>query len=485
MKTEHAHLPRSLLWSSVDIFSQMGFSIVALALLARTLSAAEIGIGSLTITIVQLVTMPFEQLFHDAIVQRRELDKTHLSTAFTVTVTGAVIGALLLISTASAIAHWYNKPQMAVLLRVAAIAIPVSACAAIIAANLRRQMAFAPLARRTVIGRIVGTLLGLVIAWMGGGAWSLIVMYVSSILLSTMVLMFNRYMPGWGFETRAFRELWRFGGPSMASQVLLLGNGRLFVTVAGMYLDAAALGVFSLSFRIIEELRNTLSSAAAQLALPLLARRAHLTEQFTNVFSEATRFTATVLLPLYAGVMLVSPDLIPVLFGPQWQGAASATTLLAGAALIVTFRQYSSIAINATGRPEINLLINGVAVAFSICALLTGYVTDANSAARIWLWRAIILLIASLLGTRMATPLTIKSQVGPISIPLMATLVMCLCLSLLRSMGTEMQGGPIWLSINVLVAAVSYVLALFVISPQLLARLYLFSRNAVISKATH
>jgi PST family polysaccharide transporter len=407
-----------------------------------------------------------------------------LITAFTATVTGALIGALLLVLMAPWIAQWYGKPQLASLLRVAAIAIPISACAAVIAGNLRRQMAFAPLARRTVIGRIVGTLIGLVVAWYGGGAWSLIAMYVCSILLSTIVLMSNRYLPGWGFDNSAFKELWRFGGPNMASQVLLLGNGRLFVSVAGMYLGDAALGVFSLAFRIVEELRNTLSSAAAQLALPLLAKRAHLEEQFANVFSEATRFTAMVLLPFYAGIMLVSPDLIQVLFGPKWQDASTATTLLAAAALIVTFRQYSSIAISATGRPEINLLINGIALAFSIGALLTGYVTDAGSAARIWLWRAVILLVASLVGTRFATPLTIKSQVVPTSVPLVATLVMCLCVSLLRSADTPLEGSPVWLTVNVLTAVISYAAALFAISPQLVVQLYSFSRNAVMSRAT-
>lgn len=482
MTSERAHASRSLLWSCVDIFSQMGFSIIALALLARTLSAVEIGIGSLAITIVQLVTMPFEQLFHDAIVQRRELTPSHLRSAFSITTLCALTGALLLTMLAPWIAHWYGKPQLAELVRVTAIAIPISACAAIISANLRRQMAFAPLARRTVVGRIVGTLIGLAVAWYGGGAWALVVMYVSSIVLSTVVLILNSRTPGWGIDTAALKELWRFGAPSMASQVILLGNGRLFVTVAGLYLGDAALGLFSLSFRIVEELRNTLSSAAAQLALPLLARRAHLTEQFVDVFSEATRFTATVLLPLYAGIMLVAPDLMSVIFGPKWQYAASATTVLAAAAWIVTFRQYSSIAINATGRPEINLVINSIALAFSIIPFLMGYVADANSAARIWLWRAVVLLIASLLGTRLVTPLTIKSQVMPTSAPLTATLIMCSCVGLLRSVDTPWQGNSMWLSINILVAVLSYVVALFLISPRLVTQLYTFSRAAIMNR---
>lgn len=477
------HAARSLLWSSVDIFSQMGFSIIAIALLARTLSAADIGIGSLAITIVQLVTMLFEQLFHDAIVQRHELSKAHLTTAFTVTVVGAIVGALLIVTIAPSIAHWYAKPQLASLLRTAAIAIPVSACAAIISACLRREMAFAPLARRTVAGRIVGTLIGLIVAWYGGGAWSIIAMYVSSILLSTVVLIFSRHIPSWGFDSQAFSQLWRFGGPNMASQVLLLGNGRLFIAIAGMYLGDTALGLFSLAFRVVEELRNTLSSAAAQLALPLLAKRVHLSEQFTKVFSEATRFTAMVLLPLYAGIMLVSPDLMLVLFGSQWQYATNSTTLLAAAALIVTFRQYSSIAITATGRPEINLLINGIVFAFSISASLTGYVTDADSAARIWLMRAAILLIASLLGTRLVTSLTLKSQVMPTVTPLVATLIMCICVLSLRNSGISFERPSIWLSLNILVAVFSYVATLIIISPQLVSQLYFFSRTAMMSRA--
>jgi O-antigen/teichoic acid export membrane protein len=168
MSNARAQASRSLLWSAVDTFSQTGFSIVALVLLARLLSVEAIGIGSLTIMLVQLATMPFELLFHDAVIQRKELQARHHSTAFIAAVAGATCGAVLLFIAAPWLAAQYAKPQLTALIRVACLALPISAVSSIISALLRRNLAFAPLARRTVIGRLVGVGLGLIVAALGG-----------------------------------------------------------------------------------------------------------------------------------------------------------------------------------------------------------------------------------------------------------------------------------------------------------------------------
>ena len=207
MGSERDQASRSLMWSCIDAFSQTGLSIVSLVYLARELSVVEIGIGALAVATTQMVALPLEILFQDALIRQQPLEQRHVGSAFTLTLIGAVTAALLLILAAPLIAHAYHLPQLKNLLQVAALSIPFSATTAVVGSLLRRAMSFAPLARRTLIGRVSGVVIGIVIAAMGGGAWALVVMYAASIVLSTCILLIEwRERPP--LQTRAIPLQW-------------------------------------------------------------------------------------------------------------------------------------------------------------------------------------------------------------------------------------------------------------------------------------
>jgi O-antigen/teichoic acid export membrane protein len=306
-------------------------------------------------------------------------------------------------------------------------------------------------------------------------------MYVASIVLSTAVLLSDRSnWPGMHWSFSALRELLAFGAPNMLAQVLLLGNGRIFVVIAGFYLGDAGLGRLSLAFRLVEELRNTLSSAAAQLALPLLSKRAHQPQQFALVFSEATSFTACILLPLYAGMAVTAPDFMTVVFGDKWQAAASVMQWLALSAIVITLRQYSSIAMNAVGRPGMNAVINGIAFVFSTLLLISAWAHSADSAAQVWVWRAALLLVAAIIATRSVVGLSLRTQLEPVFAPLVASVAMYAGVMLVQHTLPEDYAGAARLFMSIVLGICLYVLALLAVSPQLVKRLAGFTRAALL-----
>ncbi len=480
MGTERAHASRSLLWSGVDTFSQTGFSILAMVFLARLVGPRGIGAGALAVTFAQIASMPFELLFHDALIQRGDLEPRHESTALTVALCGSVGGATLLCGMAPYLAQLYGNPALAGLVRVAALAGPAAAAAAVVSALLRRDLAFAPLARRTLIGRLLGLGIGVLIAASGGGAWSLVAMYLGSTVLSASVLFASRRLPALRFSANALRELSRFALPNMLAQMLLLGNGRILIALSGLYLDQLALGWLSLAFRMVEELRNTLSGAAAQLALPLLSRRKDAPAQFATVFREATSLTACILIPLYAGIAVTAPDLMMVAFGPAWRPAAGAVTILALAAVIVTLRQYSSIAVNAVGRAGLNAKVNGFVFTVSVALLLTGAVRTVELAAAVWVVRALALVVASVWSTRVATRLSIQAQLGPSAAAGVSALLMAAVVLTLRDVFLAGEGSGVRLATCAVAGAAAYGAALALVAPQVLRKLADFMHSALL-----
>ena len=65
---------RSLLWTALESGAISGLAFAALVVFGWTLTPAELGIGALAFSVVQLLNLPVELLFHDALIQRREID---------------------------------------------------------------------------------------------------------------------------------------------------------------------------------------------------------------------------------------------------------------------------------------------------------------------------------------------------------------------------------------------------------------------------
>src|SRR3712207_3894074 len=74
---------RSLFWTALESGGMSGLSVVALVVFGWTLTPSELGIGALALSVVQLMNLPVELMFHDALIQRRKVTPRHFNTAFT------------------------------------------------------------------------------------------------------------------------------------------------------------------------------------------------------------------------------------------------------------------------------------------------------------------------------------------------------------------------------------------------------------------
>lgn len=478
--TNRQHASRSLLWSLVETFGATGFSLVALVVLARVLSVEQMGLGSLAVLLAYLTSLPFEVLFHDTLVQRPELDELHVSSAFTITGAAALAAAAIVFAFAPQIATAYGQPALADLLRVALIAAPLASVASVVSATLRRRLAFAPLARRTILGRLVGVAAGMATAFAGGGAWSLVVMQVGSVVLSTAVLLADpAHLPRLRCSWRATREMLGFALPNMAAQLLLVGNARIFLGVFAFWVDPASFGRFNLAFRLVEELRNTLSAAVSQLALPLFARQLRDPVAFNAVYFEATRYTVTLLLPLYAGFALLAPDLVGVVFGAKWQGTEAVIQWLCVATLLLIVREFMSVALTARGFPGTNMLVNGLGVLVSLLPFLTGQVAAAAVAAVLWATRAAAMLTASLVGVQRRIGMGLKAQIQPAVPAVCGVAAMGLVLHFVAMPMLQGLAPVARLLVMGAAGAASYLIVIVVVSPALLPGMLRFVAGAV------
>ena len=165
---------RSLWWSIVETGGLAGLAFVSLAVLARLLTPTEFGLAALALGIVQMLDIATARLFGDAIVQRPDLERRHVASAFWVTlVLGATFSAICWLGGES-LASVLDEPRLAAVLGWMSVGLVFSGADAILTAQRRRELDFRVLALRSLVSRVGAASVGIGAALLGYGVWSLV-----------------------------------------------------------------------------------------------------------------------------------------------------------------------------------------------------------------------------------------------------------------------------------------------------------------------
>src|SRR5690606_11357623 len=240
----------------------------------------------------------------------------------------AGLGSVILISAGGFLLS--SQPEIRAMVVVAALKVPMTLAARIYVAEMRRTGNFRLLASRTLLGKILGALGGILVAWWGLGAWALIVQALIMELVSLLMLMRSDRRPlPLAFDRPWLTQLVIAGLPiainTLCGQLLQRGAS----VVLGLTAGVQAVGQFNFALRIVELPRTAVYNGLASYALPAFARRADQPGQLAALFAGVTSLTGFLLTPCYIGLALTAEDLVLLVFGSKWLAAVPTLQLVA------------------------------------------------------------------------------------------------------------------------------------------------------------
>ncbi len=365
-------------WTFADQWGRQLLNLIVFIVIARLVAPADIGIVALATVFVAFAQIFIDAGMADALVQRRELTRAHIDTAFWISLgTGAVL-ALIAIVLAIPLGMLLGEPRVTPVLQVLSISFVLYAISSIQMALLRRELALRSLAIRALLAVGGGAVVGIALAYAGFGPWALVGQQLTAASLSVLTLWWvSPWRPGRQVSRQRFGELFSFGINIVGGDILNYLSRRTDNLLVGVYLGAGLLGFYTVAYRILDSTQALLSGIAAKVAFPAFSSLQHDPERLRNAFMRVSRVTATVVMPGFIGLALVAPELIVVLFGPRWaeSGPVAAALFLIGIAYSVG--NFSGAVLNAAGHPDVNLrfrLVSTVVnvIGFFIAAAIFG-----------------------------------------------------------------------------------------------------------------
>jgi O-antigen/teichoic acid export membrane protein len=453
-------IPQGVAWSlSSRVASQVIQFATSLAL-ARLIAPEAFGLVGMVATVTAFLSLFIDAGFGVALVQRKDLEPSHIEGAFTLTVGVGTIVCALLLAVAPLVALFYGPAILTDVTRVSAIAVLLGSAGVVPRALLVRDMRLGTLALIDLSTAVISAAVSLGLALSGAGVWALVVSGVATGAVTLLLLVgAARWRPQFG-SWRGARPLLGVGLNLLAFNAINYWARTADNILIGAWIGERELGLYLRAYGLmllpLTEIVAVLSSAV----LPALARLQHDHAAVKAAYLKAVGVVALVSLPAMVGLSLVADPFVAVLYGPNWTGVAPMLQVLAIVGAIQTIYSPVGWVYMSLGRTDLMFRWGIFATTITVASLAYG--ASLGSGVHVaWMYLAanVIIFVPAYLYMGRIVELRLRELGTAVLASVGGTAAMAVCVRIVDQAlpGTTAAGGR--LGLDAAVGIVSYVAA--------------------------
>jgi O-antigen/teichoic acid export membrane protein len=342
---------RSFGWAIVLSWGQRAITTIFVVVLAAILGPKAFGIVAMALVYLAVIELVLEQGLLTTIVQREQLDREHLDSAFWMNLTWSVV----LAAASFALAGWWadlnDVPELADVIRVMSILIVVTGLTIIQEAYLQRNLAFRQLAVRANVAALSGGVVGLTLALWGAGVWSLVAQQMTA-AFSSLILLWavSDWRPGFRFSQVHARDLFGFTSGVFLANVGGFVNRRSDALLIGLFFGPSVVGIYRLADRFVDSVLELTMRPVALISLPHMSLLQRDSVALRKTVATFTRIAMHTTLPALL-VLAASADYVLAVIGPEWEIGSDALKLLCVVGIVKGLVHFTGPLLFAVAKP--------------------------------------------------------------------------------------------------------------------------------------
>jgi len=351
---EKAKVIKSLIFKFSERFAVKGLGLVISIILARLLGPDAFGQVALLTVFANLSLTFIESGLSTALVQSKEADDRDYSTVFYITLGLSLVIIVLWQLLAPAMAAFYDSPEMIAPLRFYAFSLILSAFNSIQTARMQREMRFREMMYCNLSATVVSGAVGIALAFLGFGLWSLVIYFFAQIAMSSIAMLFVlRWLPRSRFSMDSAKRLYGFGIKMLAAGIITTLYNDLRPLIIGKKFSTAALGYYERGQRFSSTISLNLDAAVQSVMFPVLSRAQDDRAQFCAILSKTKNLGAFIIFPAMLGMAAVAEPVVQLLLGNEWLPCIIFVQLLCIGEAQVPITTANLLAVKSLGRSDI------------------------------------------------------------------------------------------------------------------------------------
>lgn len=361
-----------VLWS---LWQQVSGKLVGFCIsifLARILDPAQFGLIAMLSLFIAVGNTLLDGGLTASLIRTTDADQRDLSTIFYFNLAGSIILYGILFLGAPLIALFYKQNLLIPIVRVYGLILILNAFFGVQSTLLIKELKLRKQTNIQVPAAIGGGVLGIVLAKMGYGVWSLVWMGLCTSFLSTaMHWIYSKWRPALLFDKECFKKHFNFGYKMTLSGILDTIYQNIYLIIIGRYFSAVQLGFYSRAESISQLPIGNISAAVNKVAYPMFAEISNDVVQLKNVYKRLMQQVLFWNAPVLIFLCVVAEPLFRFLLTDKWLPSVPYFQILCISGIMYPLHAYNLNVLKVMGKSALFLKLEIVKKVLSVIGILS------------------------------------------------------------------------------------------------------------------
>lgn len=371
------------LWIAAEMVGVQGLSILVFSVLAHFITPREFGLMSLSFLLIYSLRWVLSENIALAIIRKATATDLEYTTAFWLTLAMSLVGFLVIEVASLFVGPLFHTPDIGPILRAMGVILIFMGLARTHETWMTRHFRFRSLAVRSLVGSVIGGIVGIGCAVAHMGVWALVLQQVTLAVASLIALWIaTPWRPALAFCQKTSREILKFVGAVTANSAVSVFNDISDTALVAIFFGPVSVGLYSFAKRLRLAMQMVATTPVTGASLPALAEAQHDEPRFKTLILNLTALMLAVSCPAFIGAAMVSRDLIPLVFGEKWALASPVFSGLSIAGLFYLLVNFFGIVLIVKKQQEwvLYFSIGYTVLMSSTFFILRGFGSDAITA---------------------------------------------------------------------------------------------------------
>lgn len=311
-------------WSAADALLGQGVTFIVGLVLARLLSPNEYGLIGICLIFTTVLNGIVDSGFSNALIRKKDVTDKDYNTMFTTNMAISIVLYVLLFISAPFVSDFFHRVELTALVRVTGLVLFCNALSITQVTILAKKIDFKTKTKASLVSAVVSGVIGIAMAFMGFGVWSLVAQQLSRQLLYTLCLwVLNKWWPKFTFYKGSFMYMWGFGWKLLASGILNNVWNQLYQVVIGRCYTSSTLGHYTRANECASIFSSNLTTIVQRVTFPVLSELQDDKKKLLVSYRKLIKVSMFVTVICMFALGAMAEPMIYSLIGPQWHQAAT------------------------------------------------------------------------------------------------------------------------------------------------------------------
>lgn len=345
-----------LKWTGLERFLNQFIQFALNIIIARLISPEDYGVLGILMVYINVSQVFIECGLGNALICFNKLEKQDLNTTFMFNLVVSVFLVFILFITAPFIESYFAFQELALFIRVSLIVLITNSLIIVPTSILKIKMDFKSLAYSNILSNLISAVIGVAIAYHGGGVWALIAQLLSkSIIQAVLITIQSKWLPNFIFYRNSFLKLYKYGLDLFATNIITKITDEGISFFIAKFYTPTKLGLYTRANQFSVFPSSCFGSIINTVMFPSLSLVKDDTNDFHHLFKKALEVQALFTIPLFLGLAMEAKPLILLLLTDKWAGVIPLLQVLCIGRCLSIVSNFTEQALMANGDSRIFL----------------------------------------------------------------------------------------------------------------------------------